>query len=168
MVNFLSHPNRLNDVLRRSIYRPMLEATRGRRDSIRSGALPLGRTWTHHMNFAAWPFTFLNRTVAGTGGLTIERLRGTGEKVVAYSDAPFESEDQARMDGCVRTTLRAPMLRASKSALPEEAVTYYLWTGSATDLCFEVDSVGNRDQKTKMSSTTRCSGSRNCALTNRH
>ena len=44
MVNFLSHPNRLNDVLRRSIYRPMLEATRGRRDSIRSGALPLGRT----------------------------------------------------------------------------------------------------------------------------
>ena len=106
--------------------------------------------------------------MAGTGGLTIERLRGTGEKVVAYSDAPFESEDQARMDGCVRTTLRAPMLRASKSALPEEAVTYYLWTGSATDLCFEVDSVGNRDQKTKMSGTTRCSGSRNCALTNRH
>jgi hypothetical protein len=32
-------------------------------------------------------------------GLTIERLRGTGEKVVAYSDAPFESEAQARMDG---------------------------------------------------------------------
>jgi hypothetical protein len=32
-------------------------------------------------------------------GLTIERLRGTGEKVVAYSDAPFESEAQAREDG---------------------------------------------------------------------
>lgn len=38
----LSHPNRLNDVLRRSIYRPMLEATRGRRDSIRSGAFHWG------------------------------------------------------------------------------------------------------------------------------
>jgi len=32
-------------------------------------------------------------------GLTMERLRGTGEKVVAYSDAPFESEAQAREDG---------------------------------------------------------------------
>ena len=32
-------------------------------------------------------------------GLTIERLRGTGEKVVAYSDAPFKSEAQAREDG---------------------------------------------------------------------
>jgi hypothetical protein len=32
-------------------------------------------------------------------GLTIERLRGTGEKVVAYSDAPIELEAQARMDG---------------------------------------------------------------------
>ena len=32
-------------------------------------------------------------------GLTIERLRGTGEKVVAYSDAPFESEALARIDG---------------------------------------------------------------------
>jgi hypothetical protein len=31
--------------------------------------------------------------------LTIERLRGTGEKVVAYSDTPFESEAQAREDG---------------------------------------------------------------------
>jgi len=32
-------------------------------------------------------------------GLTIERLRGTGEKVVAYSDALFESEAQAHEDG---------------------------------------------------------------------
>jgi hypothetical protein len=32
-------------------------------------------------------------------GLTIERLRGTGEKVIAYSDTPFESEAQARTDG---------------------------------------------------------------------
>ena len=32
-------------------------------------------------------------------GLTIERLRGTGQRVVAYSDAPFESEAQAREDG---------------------------------------------------------------------
>jgi hypothetical protein len=32
-------------------------------------------------------------------GLTIERLRGTGEKVVAYSDPPFLSEAQAREDG---------------------------------------------------------------------
>jgi hypothetical protein len=34
----------------------------------------------------------------------------------------------------VRTMLLALTLRVSKSALPEEAVTSYLWTGSATDV----------------------------------
>jgi len=32
-------------------------------------------------------------------GLTVERRRGVGQKVVAYSDVPFESEAQAHMDG---------------------------------------------------------------------
>lgn len=32
-------------------------------------------------------------------GLTVERRRGVGQKVVAYSDAPFEPEAQAHLDG---------------------------------------------------------------------
>jgi hypothetical protein len=32
-------------------------------------------------------------------GLTVKRLRGTGVKVIAYSDALFESEAEARRDG---------------------------------------------------------------------
>ncbi|HEY3598679.1 MAG TPA: hypothetical protein VGL08_14355 [Paraburkholderia sp.] len=32
-------------------------------------------------------------------GLTVERLRGTGQKVVAFSEEEFGSEAQARADG---------------------------------------------------------------------
>jgi len=31
--------------------------------------------------------------------LTVERFRGVGQKVIAYSNAPFESEAQAHVDG---------------------------------------------------------------------
>ena len=39
-------------------------------------------------------------------GLTTERRSGTGDRVVAFNDQPFESEAQARIDGeRVRDTL---------------------------------------------------------------
>jgi hypothetical protein len=49
----------------------------------------------------------------------------------------------------VRTMLLALTLRASKSALPEEAVTSYLWTGSATDVRsgVELPRTGTRNEE---------------------
>jgi hypothetical protein len=91
-VNFLSHPHHLNDLWQRSIYRPMLEASQRRRDTRPIAGPSAGGEYGRTACTLRLDFSHFEQDGSWNCGLRIERCEELGEKVVSYSDAPFESE----------------------------------------------------------------------------